>query len=67
MAKFAISGSFGEIARQLEGAETWNHDQRISFDIWDHIISLTLFEIPIFPFFTTPYFTAIAVVGHEIN
>ena len=55
MAKLAIFSLFDEIARQLEGARTQNHDRSISFDIWGHI-SIPLFEIQKFLFFTPPYF-----------
>ena len=54
MAKLAIFSLFDEIARPLEGARTQNHDRSISFDIWEHI-SIPLFEIQKFLFFTPPY------------
>ena len=54
MAKLAIFSSFDEIARPLEGARTQNHYRSISYDIWGHI-SISLFEIQKFLFFTPPY------------
>ena len=53
MAKLAIFSSFDEIALPLEGARTQNHDKSILFDIWEHI-SIPLFEIQKFLFFTPP-------------
>ena len=57
MAKLAIFRSFDEIARPLEGARTQNHYRSISYDIWGHI-SISLFEIQKFLFFTPPYYAS---------
>ena len=58
MVKLAIFSSFDEIAWSLEGARTPNHDRSISFDIWGHI-SIPLFEIQKFIFFTPSYYSMV--------